>query len=402
MPTYSHSRLASFEKCKLQYRYRYVDRIRRDVQGIEAFMGNRVHEALEKLYRDLQMERTPSLEELTSLYHRNWDRQHSDKIRIVKTEYAADHYRKVGERCITDFYRTYHPFGDGVTLGLEEKLGIPLDEGGQYRLEGYVDRIVRIEPGVYEVHDYKTGNSLPSADDLQNDRQLPLYQLGVERKFRDAREVRLVWHYLAFNHEFRSSRNPDALESLKSKTLDLIHRVESTQDFPPTESALCRWCEYQEICPLWKHRIKVAPLPANEYLKDSGVQLVDRLAELEARQRSAEKEIQQVREALFAEMEREKASVLAGTKDEVRLIEEESPRFPAPGDTGHKGLEMVLKEMGHYERFAALDTESLARALQDPGTDAYLKAALAKFTRPEKTRRLRRVPKGNRQLALFD
>jgi putative RecB family exonuclease len=365
-------------------------------------MGNRVHEALEKLYKDLQMERTPSLEELTSLYQRTWDRQHSDKIRIVKTEYTADHYRKVGERCITDFYRTYHPFGDGVTLGLEEKLGIPLDEAGQYRLEGYVDRIVRIEPGVYEVHDYKTSNSLPSADDLQNDRQLPLYQLGVERKFRDAREVRLVWHYLAFNHEFRSARNPDALESLKSKTLDLIRRVESTQDFPPTESALCRWCEYQEICPLWKHRIKVAPLPANEYLKDSGVQLVDRLAQLEASKHSAEKEIHKVREAIFAEMEREKASVLAGTKDEVRMIEEESPRFPAPGDTGRKGLEMVLKEMGQYERFASLDIDSLAHALQDPDADRYLKAALSKFARSEKTRRLRLTPKGNRQLGLFD
>jgi putative RecB family exonuclease len=402
MPTYSHSRLASFEKCKLQYRYRYVDRIRRDVQGIEAFMGNRVHEALEKLYRDLQMERTPSLEELTSLYHRNWERQHSDKIRIVKKEYTADHYRKVGERCLTDFYKTYHPFGDGVTLGLEEKLAIPLDAAGQYRLEGYVDRIVRLEPGVYEVHDYKTGNSLPSADDLENDRQLPLYQLGVERKFRDAREVRLVWHYLAFNHEFRSARDPGALEGLKSKTLDLIHRVESAQDFPPTESALCRWCEYQEICPLWKHRMKVAPLPANEYLQDSGVQLVDRLAQLEAGKQSAEKEILKVREAIFAEMDREKTSVLAGTKDEVRLLEEESPRFPAPGDTGRKGLEMVLKEMGQYERFASLDSESLARAMQDPEIDRYLKAALEKFVRLEKTRRLRLVPKGSRQLALFD
>ena len=65
MPTYSHSRLSTFEKCRLQYKYRYIDRIRRDVQGIEAFMGNRVHEALEKLYKDLMMERTPALEELT-------------------------------------------------------------------------------------------------------------------------------------------------------------------------------------------------------------------------------------------------------------------------------------------------------------------------------------------------
>jgi hypothetical protein len=86
----------------------------------------------------------------------------------------------------------------------------------------------------------------------------------------------------------------------------------------------------------------------------------------------------------------------------VRLVQEESVRFPQPGETGWKGLEMILKEMGVLERFATLDTESLSRALLDPETDRYLKAALEKFARIEKTRRLRLVPKGSRQLNLFN
>ncbi|HEV8376733.1 MAG TPA: PD-(D/E)XK nuclease family protein [Candidatus Polarisedimenticolia bacterium] len=399
---YSHSRLSSFEKCRLQYKYRYVDRIRRDVQGIEAFMGNRVHEALDKLYRDLQMEKKPSLEDLTSLYHRSWESGYSEKIRIVKKEYAADHYRKVGERCIVDFYKTYDPFKDGVTLGLEEKVGIPLDPAGKYRMEGYVDRIVRVGAGTYEVHDYKTGNSLPSAEDLKNDRQLPLYQLGVQAKFSDAKDVRLVWHYLAFNQELRSARSPDALEGMKARTVDLIQRIEATQEFPPTESALCRWCDYQEICPLWKHRVKVAPLPENEYLKDSGVRLVDRFAELESRKATLEKELGLAREAVLAMLEKEKVTVLAGTKHEIRLTQEEAMRFPSPGETGWKGLEMVLKEIGALERFSSMDSVALSQALRDPETDRYLKAALEKFATAEKTRRLRLLPRGKQQLDLFE
>ena len=402
MPTYSHSRLASFEKCRLQYKYRYIDRIRRDVQGIEAFMGNRVHEALEKLYKDRMMERTPALEELTSLYQRNWESQYSEKIRIVKMEYSADHYRKVGERCIADFYKTYQPFDDGVTLGLEEKVGIPLDPNGKYRMEGYVDRIVRVGTGTYEVHDYKTGGTLPSAEDLRNDRQLPLYQLGVQAKFPDARDVRLVWHYLAFNQELRSARSPDALQALKSTTVELIQKVEATREYPPTESALCRWCDYQDICPLWKHRVKVAPLPENEFMSDSGVQLVDRLADLDAKKAMLERDLAKVREAILALLEKEKAAVLAGSKHEVRLVQEESVQFPAAGETGWKGLEMVLKEMGVLERFASLDSAALARAFQDPEADRYLKAALQKFARTEKSRRLRLVPKGTQQLDLFN
>ena len=30
MPLYSHSRLSTYEKCPLQYRYRYLDKIKRD------------------------------------------------------------------------------------------------------------------------------------------------------------------------------------------------------------------------------------------------------------------------------------------------------------------------------------------------------------------------------------
>ena len=401
MPTYSHSRLSSFERCRLQYKFRYLDRIRREVQGIEAFMGNRVHEALEKLYRDRMMERTPALEELTSLYHRSWESQYSEKIRIVRSEYSADHYRKVGERCIVDFYKTYRPFDDGVTLGLEEKVGIPLDAAGKYWMEGYVDRIVRVDPGTFEVHDYKTGGSIPSAEDLKNDRQLSVYQLGVQAKFPEAKDVRLVWHYLAFNQEFRSARSPDALETLKTTTMSLIQEVEATREFPPTESALCRWCDYQDICPLWKHRIKVAPLAQNEFLNDSGVQLVDRLAEAESKRSALEKDLAKIKEAILTLMEREKAAVLSGSKHEVKLAQDEAILFPSPGETGGKGLEMILKELGVLERFACLDADALVRAFRDPETDRYLKAALQKFARVEKSRRLKLVPKGTQQLELF-
>src|SRR2546427_13121775 len=84
VPLYSHSRLSTYEKCPLQHRYRYLDRIRRDTQSIEAFLGNRVHETLERLYCDLLASRTSSLDELLALYHKSWDENISDKITIVR------------------------------------------------------------------------------------------------------------------------------------------------------------------------------------------------------------------------------------------------------------------------------------------------------------------------------
>ena len=56
MPVYSHSRLETFETCPQKYKFRYIDKLEKPRRAdlFEAFVGSRVHETLQKLYRDLQ------------------------------------------------------------------------------------------------------------------------------------------------------------------------------------------------------------------------------------------------------------------------------------------------------------------------------------------------------------
>ncbi len=261
MPLYSHSRLGTYEKCPLQYRYRYVDKIKRDTQSIEAFMGNRVHEALETLYRDLLASKRPTLDALLTLYHASWDEKFSDKITIVRTELPPGHYRRIGADCITSYYRRHHPFDDdGTTLGLEERVTLSLDDGGRYQLQGYIDRLVRRGPGVYEVHDYKTSSGrLPSEADLRRDRQLTIYRMAVANRFPEAREIRLVWHYLVFGQRVTSDRTTEEIERHPRQMIGLIDTIEKARDFPPRVSALCSWCEYRDICPAQKDLVQAGP-----------------------------------------------------------------------------------------------------------------------------------------------
>ena len=48
---FSHSSLSSFETCPKKYQFRYVLKVPADTEGIEAFVGKRVHEVLERLYQ---------------------------------------------------------------------------------------------------------------------------------------------------------------------------------------------------------------------------------------------------------------------------------------------------------------------------------------------------------------
>ena len=90
--------------------------------------------------------------------------------------------------------------------------------------------------GAFEVHDYKTGSNLPEQAELDEHRQLALYQIGVQKLWPDVKEVRPKWHLVAFDVEMRSARTPKALEALKKELGELIDRIEAEQEFPPHES----------------------------------------------------------------------------------------------------------------------------------------------------------------------
>lgn len=254
MPVYSHSRLSSYEKCPLQYRFRYIDRIKRETQGIEAFMGNRVHEAIEHLYRVLGEGRTPGTAEVVDVYHQKWEANYSEEnVRIVRREYCAADYRATGEGCVRRYCERRQPSDDGETLGLEDRFRLALDPAGRYQIMGVIDRLARAAAGIYEVHDYKTSASLPSDEDLRRDRQLTFYQMSVSDRFPDAREIRLVWHFLAHGKRLESRRSESEIAGHRKAAMRRIDAIEAAKDHPARESALCRWCEYRDICPVQKH-----------------------------------------------------------------------------------------------------------------------------------------------------
>ncbi len=249
---YSHSRLSSFENCRKQFHFRYVLRIPQESEGIEAFVGKRVHEVLERLYRFVDRDLIPSLPKVLARYRALWD-EHFDaeRIRIAREGTPVEFYRELGERCLRNFYTRNYPFDGDETLGLEQHVRFALDTEGEYRVQGFVDRVVRAPDGTIEIHDYKTGQRVPAQQYLDEDRQLALYQLGLEREYGERESFRLVWHYVARNQVRTSMRTPEQLDTLRRETIELIDRIEAETEYAPNRIPLCQWCEYKSICPEW-------------------------------------------------------------------------------------------------------------------------------------------------------
>lgn len=243
---YSHSRLSVFEKCPYRYRLQYIDKVEvEERQGIEAVTGTLVHECLEHVYAQSQEGALVPWEDLVARLRSRWDELVDDTVVVVKRGVSKQDYLFQAQHMLLAYYRKHRPFDQHRTVGLEHELTFEV-RGRPFI--GYIDRLSSPSPGVYEIHDYKTGKRLPTAQDLRADRQLALYELGVRQAFPDAREVHLVWHYLAYDRELRSSRTAEELVELERRTEGLIQRIENETDFPKRTGPLCRWCEYEQVC----------------------------------------------------------------------------------------------------------------------------------------------------------
>jgi putative RecB family exonuclease len=249
---YSHSRLSSFENCPKQFEYRYVQKIPSESESIEAFVGKRVHEILERLYLFVGRGQIPGVERVVDRYQKLWEETwDAERIRIVREGTPASFYRELGERCLRGYYMRHYPFDADETLGIEKRVVFSLDPTGEYRMQGIIDRISRARDGVIEVHDYKTGARVPSQKMLDSDRQLALYQIGLAREFGEGQPFRLVWHYVAKNVIRTSTRSAEDLVALRGATIDRIDEIQAAEAYPPRRSALCGWCEYKQLCPEW-------------------------------------------------------------------------------------------------------------------------------------------------------
>lgn len=379
---YSHSKLSTYETCPWKFKLAYLDRLRVEEEGIEAFLGSRFHEAMEKLYSELRF-RTMTLDEVKAYYEEQWQKNFHENVVIVAEGRTADDYFRLGLKFIEDYYRHYHPFNQNRVLGLEQKIEIELEGKRRYILQGYVDRIDLTPDGVIEIHDYKTGSSLPEQAEADADRQLALYQVGVKKKWPWAEKFRLVWHYVAFDLEISSSRTPEKLEELKREVVELIEEIEEAREFPPKESLLCNWCSYWDYCPLKKHQAALEKLPANEYLNEEGVVLVNKYIDYSNQKKQAEAELEKLKEAIIKYAERNNISRVMGSEFHLTLSRQERLKIPNAGEEKRVVLENLIRQAGLWDSLSTLDRSALEKAIKKGQLDDQLLEKLSELVTKE-------------------
>ncbi len=240
---FSHSRLWLYESCPEFYKLKYIDKKLPLIPvTMPLFLGTVTHEALEWLYHQVK-HREVTVDELIEHFAENWVKQIEKDNIVIENGDEIDSYNK-GVRFLVDYYTKNKPFNQNV-LAIEHKILFPLDTEGKYKIQGFIDRLDMAPDGTYEVHDYKTNQSMKKKEDFENDKQLAFYDIGLRETFGKDIKVKLVWHFLNFNMKIVSQRTPEQLEKLKADTLELVKKIESATEWPSCNGRYCDWCKYK-------------------------------------------------------------------------------------------------------------------------------------------------------------
>ena len=175
---YSYSRLSTFENCPQKYKIQYIDKIKSNSEGIEAFIGKRVHESLEWLYENANQNNFISFDKLENKFDQLWIKKWHKNIYVAQNPYKRvsytlnqNQYKKTALNNLSLFYVKYFKH-DNNSVSTELKVDINIDN---YTFKGIIDRI-DLDGDKLHVIDYKTGKSKVTLT-LLDKLQLYIYQL---------------------------------------------------------------------------------------------------------------------------------------------------------------------------------------------------------------------------------
>ncbi len=241
---FSYSSLQTFKKCPAQFKIRYIDKVRKKDEGIEAFMGKRVHESIEFLYNTILKGQIPFVDHIVDYYREQWDKHWHNRIARVDNSMRPADYIRTGEECIVRYYRMHKPIHQPVK-GNEVELDFFLDDNDAYQMKGFIDRLDDLGDGNWEIHDYKTSKRAMTQAQADKDEQLALYHFALKKKFNHVKHVTLVWHFLRHGIELKSSRTDEQLNLLSKKCQSSIDQIrtfiQNGGAFPPKKSMLSNW-----------------------------------------------------------------------------------------------------------------------------------------------------------------
>ncbi|KKS37868.1 MAG: hypothetical protein A3G49_02015 [Candidatus Sungbacteria bacterium RIFCSPLOWO2_12_FULL_41_11] len=356
----SYSALQTYKQCPQKYKFQEIDRVP-SKKSKEAVFGTLIHSSLKFMFEKTPL--FPTLDEVIEFYRSNFPPAENS---IFETEIVRNAYFGEGLKMLKNFYLKNAPWNFSV-IDLESRFEIPLvDEKKQetHVLSGKIDRIDKLPDEFYEIIDYKTSKRLPSQESVDNDLQLSIYSLGVQKKWPHLKpeQIKVSLYFLKHSEKLTSTRTADSIEKTKNDVIDTIgqirNKLEKKETFEPIPSPLCDYCSYRSVCPAWRHLYRNRqPTTYNQQQID---EIIKEYFELKKNVEKEEDKIAEFHAQIKNYMEQENLTRVFGDNgyisktlqtrykynfDKIREILEPIGKWPEILDADEKKLKILMKSL---------------------------------------------------------
>lgn len=255
----SYSGISTYQQCPRKYQFVYVDKVPTK-PAPALFFGSVMHDCLEYLHRPDDKQTDPrTLAHLLDRLNQVWSPPKEFDEAVLE---AGGYSRDRAELLLTEYFEKHVGLDEGRSreparaLTVEKYFKAKLDEDV---VSGLIDRIDKVDGG-YEVIDYKTNKKLPPGYHYERDLQLPIYKWAAEEALGYSPVKRVSFFYVV--PEINKKVTPHVhydIEATKQTVRDVIADVKKDisaqkegQNFEAKRNNLCNWCDFKEICPLYR------------------------------------------------------------------------------------------------------------------------------------------------------
>lgn len=363
MPCYSFSQVQTYTKCPLQYKFKYVDKIKPEFeQNLHLILWNSVHDALEFLYKKINTFVLVSLEDLLEFFIEIFWKK-ANQLDLPDLE--IQEFKNRWLIYLENFYKKNHPFENIKVVWTELQIYIDLWDWIKY--QWFIDRLDKTDR-IFTVTDYKTNKSLPSQDEIFYQEQLTIYALGVRQKYGKYFD-KIYWNleYLHFETTDRWEIDDEKISQVQEKYKNLSLEIETKKaehalwienSFPANESALCKFCDYKELCPLFSQLY--TDIEDSELSKQTVQYLIDDYIKLSYRKSEIDFDLKKIKETLQSYAQKHELQQLHSNAWSIKL----SQMISYSVQDAEK-LTQYLESRNKLDDFISLDRFKIAKSIKE-------------------------------------
>lgn len=239
----SVSRLRLLEQCPAAFEYRYIKKLDSEEEAVPADFGVLLHEVLEITMQwvvDTEFTGQISEQQVLDTYRATWPKFES----LIGVELYQE-----GAGILRDYIRRHGNVDHFEILDVEMEFNIHV---GEFLVNGYIDRVDRVDDFTIRIVDYKSSRMLFSRDEVEHDLQMSVYALAAKERWPWATNLEFEFHMIRHGIEQRTSRSQSQLDDAAAYVVSMGRYAETTETFPARLNMNCGSCAYRRICPEYR------------------------------------------------------------------------------------------------------------------------------------------------------